>query len=464
MTPRTAATVRSLLVALSILLRPLQTAFAQQTSSIPDAAALRRLFQERVDDRKAVALIAAVDRPGAPPMLVAVGDERKGMPLDEHSVFEIGSITKVFTGILLADMVLRGEVKLDQPVAELLPKDVRLPTREGKVITLAHLSMQNSGLPRLPDNLAPKDMSNPYADYTVAQMYEFLGKHQLRRDPGAQYEYSNLGVGLLGHALALRAGKPYETLVQERILKPLGMTNTAITLTPAMRARVAQGHDGNGTAVPMWDLPTLAGAGALRSTVADMRKFIAAAASPPDNAIGRAIKLSMEPRVTINSSLTMGLGWHRIHMAGDTLIWHNGGTGGYHSFAGFNHRTRASVVMLANSSQDNDDIARHLVLPAFPLATYVRRVEITLPADTLRGYVGTFRLAPTFAITITEENGALHLQATGQPKFPLFAEAMDKFFLRVVDAQIEFVRDSSGRVGELILVQNGARQRAARVP
>lgn len=465
MSPRTLATVRSLLVALAFLLRPLQGAFAQQSASaIPDADALRRLMQTRADDKKAVALIAAVDHPGAAPWLVAVGEERKGKPLDENSVFEIGSITKVFTGILLADMVLRGEVKLDQPVAELLPKDVRMPTRGGNVITLAHLSVQNSGLPRLPDNLAPKDMSNPYADYTVAQMYEFLGKHALRRDPGAQYEYSNLGVGLLGHALSLRAGKPYETLVRERILEPLGMTSTAITLTAAMRARLAQGHDGNGTPVPLWDLPTLAGAGALRSTVADMRRFIAAAASPPDNQIGRALKLSMEPRVTMNRSLTMGLGWHRIHMEGDTLIWHNGGTGGYHSFAGFNARTKASVVLLANSSQDNDDIARHLVLPAFPLVKYVLRTEITLPADSLRGYVGTFRLAPTFAITITEENGALHLQATGQPKFPLFAEAMDRFFLRVVDAQIEFVRDSTGRVNELILVQNGARQRAGRVP
>lgn len=459
----TRATVRALLLAASFLLKPFASAWTQQpASSIPDAAALRRLLQERVDDKKAVALIAAVDRPGAEPWLVAVGNERAGKPLDEHSVFEIGSITKVFTGILLADMVLRGEVKLDQPVAELLPKDVRVPTRNGIAVTLAHLSIQNSGLPRLPDNLAPKDMSNPYADYTVAQLYEFLNKHELRRDPGAQYEYSNLGVGLLGHALSLRAGKSYEQLVRERILEPLGMKSTAITLTSDMRARVAQGHDGNGAPVPMWDLPTLAGAGALRSTVADMRRFIAAAASPPDNAIGKAIKLSMEPRATMNRSLTMGLGWHRIHMEGDTLIWHNGGTGGYHSFAGFNARTRASVVLLANSSQDNDDIARHLVLPAFQLVQYVRRAEITLPADTLRGYVGTFRLAPTFAITITHENGALHLQATNQPKVPLFAEAMDRFFLRVVDAQIEFVRDSTGRVNELILVQNGARQRAKR--
>lgn len=438
---------------------------AQSASAqTPSADSVRRLIQSRIDDKRLASAILTLDQPGRDRITVAVGDERAGKEVDEQSVFEIGSITKVFTGILLADMVLRGEVRLDQPVAELLPADERMPTRGGKVITLEQLSTQTSGLPRLPSNMAPKDVSNPYADYTVAQMYQFLRGHELRRDPGVQYEYSNLGVGLLGHVLALRAGKSYEELVRERILQPLGMTSTAITLTSDMRARVAQGHDPAGTSVPLWDLPTLAGAGALRSTVADMRRFIAAAASPPDNQIGRAIRMSIEPRFTVNQALTLGLNWHRIAMAGDTIVWHNGGTGGYHTFAGFNTRTRATVVMLTGSTQDNDDIPRHLVLPAFPLATFVKHVEIKLPVDTLRGYVGTYRLAPTFAITITEENGALFLQATDQPKFPLFAEAMDKFFLRVVDAQIEFVRGATGRVAELILVQNGARQRASRVP
>ena len=447
-------TTTKLLCALLLLSQPVSA-----QSPAPSADSVKRLLQSRVDDKRLVSAILTLDQPGQPPLTVSVGKQA-----NEQSVFEIGSITKVFTGILLADMVRRGEVRLDQPVAELLPASARIPTRSGKVITLQHLATHTSGLTRLPGNMAPKDQSNPYADYTVAQLYAFLSGHELRRDPGAQYEYSNLGVGLLGHALALRAGKPYETLVRERILEPLGMKNTAITLTPDMRARIAQGHDVAGTPVPLWDLPTLAGAGALRSTVADMRRFIAAAASPPDNDIGRSIKLSMEPRFTVNQSLTLGLNWHRIAMAGDTIVWHNGGTGGYHSFAGFNTRTRASVVMLSGSTHDNDDIPRHLVLPALPLAVFPKHVEIRLPADTLRGYVGTYRLAPTFAITITEESGALFLQATDQPKFPLFASAMDRFFLRVVEAQIEFNRDAAGRVNELVLVQNGARQRAARAP
>lgn len=431
-------------------------------SSAQNADSLRRLLQSRVEDGRAVGVIIALVRADGEPIVVAVGNGRAGKPPDEHSVFEIGSITKAFTGILLADMVNRGEVRLDQPVAELLPADVRMPTRNGNVITLQHLATHTSGLPRLP-LMAPKDMTNPYADYTVQQLYGFLEDVQLPRDPAAAYEYSNLGVGLLGHVLALRAGRSYETLVRERILEPLGMTSTAITLTAEMRERMAQGHDEAGHPASLWDLPTFAGAGALRSTLRDMRRFIAAASSPADNSLGRAIVLSMEPRFTVNPNLAIGLGWHRVSVGRDTIVWHNGGTGGFHSFAGFNGRTKASVVMLANSPHDNDDIARHLILPALPLATFVRRVEVKLPVTTLREYAGTYRLAPNFAIAVTEESGALYIQATDQPRVPAFAEALDKFFLRIVDAQIEFGRDRSGKVVELTLVQNG-RHKGVREP
>ena len=143
--------------------------------------------------------------------------------------------------------------------------------RNGKLITLLDLATQSPGLSRLPSKLAPRDPSNPYADYSVQQLYTFLASYQLHRDIGATYEYSNLSVGLLGLALARKAGTNYETLVMRRILTPLGMRETAITLTPAMRAHVAPGHDADGNVGPNWDLPTLAGAGTLRSTTRDVR-------------------------------------------------------------------------------------------------------------------------------------------------------------------------------------------------
>ena len=423
---------------------------------------LARIVADRVRTGRSTGLIVGVVPPGGTPFFVASGNERGTRPVDAGTVVEIGSITKAFTGILLADMVARGEVRLDQPVSELLPASVTMPSRGGKVITLADLSSQVSGLPRLPGNMKPADPTNPYADYTVAQLYEFLSAHTLRREPGAQYEYSNLGVGLLGHVLALRAGKPYEELLRERVLLPLGMTNTGITLTSAMRARMSEGHDPGGQVVPLWDLPTLAGAGALRSSLEDMLKFAAAVASPPATAAGRAIAQSIAPRFTVNRQLSLGLNWHRVVMQGDTVIFHNGGTAGFRTFVGINARTRAAVVLLGTSAQDNEDVARH-VLVGMPLIEMKPRVAITLPAESLQEYVGEYRLTPQFSLTVTREGNALHVQPTGQPKFPLFAEARDRFFLRVVDAQLEFERDQAGAVTAVTLVQNGARQLGTRV-
>ena len=178
--------------------------------------------------------------------------DSESVALGGNTVFEIGSITKTFSTALLADMVARGEVKLDDPVAKYLPSTVKVPGRGRKQITLYDLATHASELPRLPANLHPADMSNPYADYTVDQMYQSVSAYELERDIGAEYEYSNLGSGLLGHALARRLGKTWEEAVTERILEPLGMTDTRITLTADMRRRLAIGHNervGTGTVI-----------------------------------------------------------------------------------------------------------------------------------------------------------------------------------------------------------------------
>ena len=204
-------------------------------------------------------MVGVIDPKGR--WIVAYGSLNEGdaRPLNGDTIFEIGSATKVFTSLLLADMVQRGEVSLDDPVAKYLPPSVKMPERNGRSITLVDLATHTSGLPRLPSNLAPKDPGNPYADYSVEQLYEFLSSYQLTRDIGSKYEYSNLGGGLLGYVLARRAGKSYEDLVESRICAPLGMSNTRITLTPEMKARLAAGHNAALDKVENWDLPTLAG-------------------------------------------------------------------------------------------------------------------------------------------------------------------------------------------------------------
>src|SRR5687767_12715314 len=201
--------------------------FARVTSAqIVSDAEIRKILIERVDaQQQSVDLVVGVIEP-AGSRVVSYG--KSG--LDGDTLFEIGSITKVFTSLLLADMIQKGEVALTDPVAKYLPETVRMPERGGKKITLEHLATHTSSLPRLPANMFPRDPANPYADYTTGQLYEFLSSTELMRDIGEKYEYSNLGVGLLGHALARRAGMSYETLVRMRILEPLGMKSTTISL------------------------------------------------------------------------------------------------------------------------------------------------------------------------------------------------------------------------------------------
>lgn len=291
------------------------------------------------------------------------------VPFAGGTLFEIGSISKAFTGILLAEMVERGEVRLEDPVQGLLPKGVVVPARNGKQIRLVDLATHSSGLPRMPDNFAPADAANPYADYTPERLYEFLRSYELTRDIGETVEYSNLGAGLLGHALSLRAGTSYEALVTERILAPLGMTSTRVVLRPEDRKRLAPGHSAGGQAVGNWDLAVLAGAGALRSSVDDMLTFLAANLQPPDTTLGRAIRAAHVPRVAMNESSKVGLLWH-VHTTrfGRTYTWHNGGTAGYRTYAGFDLDRRIGVVVLSNRSNSVDRIGMHLLDPRTTLS------------------------------------------------------------------------------------------------
>lgn len=216
------------------------TAFAQ--APLPPDPAVEALLQQLATSHGIKGIVVGMLDETGSRRVIASGDAGAGArPLDGESVFEIGSMTKVFTGILLADMVRRGEVELADPLAVLLPPDVRVPERNGKQITLLDLTTHFSGLPAMPTNLAPANPANPFADYTMSRMYEFISSYELQRDPGAAFEYSNIAMALLGQALSQRAGTPtYEGLVSDRILRPLGMTHTAVTFTPWMRDHLAR--------------------------------------------------------------------------------------------------------------------------------------------------------------------------------------------------------------------------------
>ncbi len=434
-------------------------AFAQMPSDVE----IRKILAERVggENLGSGLVVGVIDANGR--RVVAYGslakdDKRR---LDGDTVFEIGSMSKVFTSLLLMDMVRRNEVALTDPVAKFLPASVKVPERNGRKITLADLSTQSSGLPRLPNNLSPKNIANPYADYTVQNLYEFLSGYQLTRDIGSQYEYSNLGVGLLGHALSLRAGLSYEALVKSRICDRLDMNDTRVTLTPEMKARLAVGHNPALKPVENWDLPTLAGAGALRSTTNDMLIFLAANLGYVKSPLADAMADEVSIRRPVGGDMEIAYAWHVQTKDGRSIIWHNGGTGGYRTYMGYDPKARTGVVVLSNVSSPAgpDDIGRHLLNASYPLlqAAPVERHEITLDPKIFDQYVGAYELAPSVVLTISRNGSKFFVQLTGQQKLELFAESDRNFFLKVVDAQITFDKDS------LTLHQNGTDGVAKRV-
>ena len=423
---------------------------------------VRANVRARVDNGASVGIVVGVvDAAGARYFAYGRTALAGGQPVDEHTVYEIGSVTKVFTALALADMAIRGEVALDDPVQRYLPDAVHVPSRNGHEITLRLLSTQRSGLPRMPNNFAPADPGNPFADYDAAKLYAFLGGYTLPRDPGASYEYSNVGVGLLGLALARRAGMPYAELIARRVAAPLHLADTRVTLTPEQRARLAHGTAG-GREVPNWDLDALAGAGALRSTAADLAAFVGAAIGLTRTPLDSALRLTEAIEFDAGPGMHIGLGWHTVGPDSAPLWWHNGGTGGYHSFIGFDPKRRAGVVVLSNSTESIDDLGLHVLRAAVPLRTV--RVAIALPAESLAAYVGSYQLAPGFVIAIRARDGGLEEQATGQAAVDIYPWASGEFFLRVVDAQITFVRDSTGKVTSLVLRQGGRDLPGARVP
>lgn len=281
----------------------------------------------------------------------------EGRPVAEHTVFEIGSVTKVFTALLLAVMAEAGEVALDEPLAGSYP-EVDLPVR-GRPIALADLATHSAGLPRLPPGLvrqALRRRDNPYAGFTDDDVARALASVRLRAAPGARVRYSNFGAGVLGQALARRAGTPYDELVRARVCLPLGLTDTGVRRSAEQLARRAVGHDRRGRAVPDWDMASLPGMGALHSTAADLARFLAAQLDPGGTPLEAAIRLTQQPRVAAGRLGHQALGWmvSPLPRTDRRMHWHNGGTGGAFSFVGLEPRSGVAVVALTNTARPVD--------------------------------------------------------------------------------------------------------------
>ena len=286
---------------------------------------------------------------------------------DGETLFELASVGKTFTATMLADMHLRGELSWNDPLEKHLPDAVKVPRHEDRKIKLLDLATHTSGLPSLPPNMRFGDPLNPYADYTTEELYAGLGQITLPRRPGQEYEYSNLGFGLLGDALAGRAGTRYEDLIVEQICEPLGMASTRMTLNADLESRLATPHDG-GEPVLVWDDTTMPGAGSFLSTADDMLKYVAAnwrdpAGGPDDTTpLVQAMRETTRKRCPADTpEQSVGLGWHIQSENALDIIWHNGGAGGSCSYVAFLHEPRVGVVVLSNSSNPVDDLGRKVL-------------------------------------------------------------------------------------------------------
>lgn len=344
-------------------------------------------------------------------------DDDVALPITSETIFEIGSITKVFTATALADMALKAEVALHDPVQKYLPQGTKLP-KAAEGITLWHLATQTSGLRRLPRNLltSRSDPKNPYAHYTAEDLYSGLRTARLSAKPGKLYSYSNFGVGLLGHVLGLVAGKSYEQLVKSRICDPLGMVDTTVSFNAEQQSRLAPGH-ARGKRTSNWELAILAGAGGLRSSGSDMLRFLRAQVTPESSSLGDAASLTQKHQYGLDARkqwialcvmylfplmmwavlramvnwmpvpsklqffvyvganmlsvvayvlyfvkpmlgrmTRIGLAWHFGRQEKQDVLWHNGATGGYYSFMAIMPAARSGVVVLSNCNKSVDGI------------------------------------------------------------------------------------------------------------
>lgn len=273
------------------------------------------------------------------------------------NLYEIGSITKVFTALLLLILENRDEINRNDHIKDYLP-ELDFNDRNVADIKLEKLICHTSGLPRLPDNMPTFDPEDPYADYTVSYLYSFLSEHKLERESTGKFKYSNLGYGLLGHILEIASGKTYADLVNESILQPLNMQSTFVNTGESISTSLKPGHDTEGKEAANWHMGALAGAGGIVSSISDMSIFLQAQINPPKGALGQSIKVSHEVIVSSSETKKHGFGWNIYNIeSSSNFVWHNGQTGGYQSFIGFVPSDKLGIAMLANCKPNLDKVA-----------------------------------------------------------------------------------------------------------
>jgi CubicO group peptidase (beta-lactamase class C family) len=416
-----------------------------QAQHFPSDEDVELVLRYLVEDGKAEGIVVGFLEANDSTRVVSYGTPGPGArPLGPRSVFEAGSIGKTFTATLLSHMVLSGEVALDDPVLDYLPEGVTAPALGGREITLLDLATHRSGLPKNPGNHQPADPDNPYAEYTVETIYDFLSSHELRRQPGAEFEYSNLGFQVLGQGLARAAGMSYDELHRERILVPLGMTGAGFTLSGELAQWAVRGYR-NGSPVPHWEgTDARRGAGGMYANVEDMLKYLKANVGPPETELEEAMRAAHEPRFNWgNTQDSIGLAWTVRTVQGRRILQHGGNTGGFSALIAFDPGREVGIVWLTNTYAFSDPTPTELLL--FGKRTPQEEAEIA--HEVLASYAGRYQAPSGTSLHVRREaEGHLTLQRPRRARARLFAESDSSFALTLGPTRLIFEKSEAGDV------------------
>lgn len=359
------------------------------------------------------------------------------------TVYEIGSISKTYTSLLLAQMVVEEKLQLNDPVESIWPEPFSLKDSNNQAITLKQLATHTSGLPRLPDNLNAFS-KDPYADYDRIKLLKAVQQLEIKK-AGVSYFYSNFAVGLLGETLAQHKNTSYNALIEKNILQPLNLKQTHMTLETVPEQVKAQGYHNNWPTSD-WQFQALAGAGSIRSSIEDLLAYGVANLNQPEKTLKEAMRLATRIHHK-QGPFDVGLGWH---FNADGMLWHNGGTAGFSSIIMIDPNTQKVVAGITNSSPSAniEDIVLHLMDPTKPMTDHEFPVDIE--AAKLTQFTGDFKLmAGDKKIKIIAANDQLYFSAPKQPRQALVYIGNDTFKVKLFNAKLHFKRNENGNITEL---------------
>ncbi|MGY0572291.1 serine hydrolase [Bradyrhizobium sp. RDM12] len=431
--------------------------------AIGDSDLKSALSQRFSGDRTRACVAAGVIENGTVATAYVCADPKSARPYDEHTAFEIGSVTKTMTAALLAELIATHDIALDDPIAKLLPPGTSVPSVNGHEITVGEIVTHTSGIPaNLPD-YQPPDPSNPYAGATERDLLDTLAAIKLTREPGSKWEYSNPAMIVLSYALAKREGKDYETLLRERLLGPLGMNETYVATRPP-QVHLAQGHYPNGKPANPWDFhPDMAGVGGVRATLADMLRYMEGGLGTRDSAITPALALTQQEVARVDGH-RMGMNWNLSVVNGHTIAAHEGATGGYSSFVAFDRETKRAVVLLSDTSLVTlgglGQFGFHLLDTARPAG--VPHIAMAADAKLIDGLLGKYRLPGGLGIELRHKDSGLTIQADDQSEFEMGYDNAGDFYPLLFDAVLRPARKADGSYG-FTWFQGGAALEASRI-